>query len=124
VINRTGLEGQVEGGLLQGFGYALTEELVHNSEGRVLNPNFTDYRVPTSLDAPPTKVLFVETIDPNGPYGAKSVGEMALVPTAAAIANAIYDAVGIRLTRLPMTPERVLQALQEKRAHERTSQPA
>lgn len=113
VINPMSCEGQVEGGLMQGLGYALTEEYAFQ-DGKLLNPNFTDYRVPTSLDVPDLKVLFVETEDPNGPYGAKSVGEMAMVPTAAAIANAIYDAVGVRLTELPMTSERVLKALKAK----------
>lgn len=112
ILNRLTIEGQIEGGLVQGLGYALMEEF-RFQEGRLLNSNFTDYQIPTSLDIPEIEVLFVETEDPNTAYGAKSVGEMAMVPTAAAIANAIYDAIGIRLTELPMTPERVLAAIHE-----------
>jgi CO/xanthine dehydrogenase Mo-binding subunit len=113
ILNPTGFEGQIEGGLVQGMGYALIEDY-YFKDGRVMNPNYTDYRIPTSLDIPDLKVLSVETQDPNGPYGAKSVGEMAMVPTAPAIANALYNAVGIRMTELPMTPERVLKALKAK----------
>jgi len=109
-LNPRATRGQIEGGMIQGMGKALYEEYVFK-DGAILNPNFTDYRVPTILDVPPMKALLVETEDLNGPYGAKSVGELALVPTPAAIANAIYDAVGVRLTTLPMTPERVLEAL-------------
>jgi CO/xanthine dehydrogenase Mo-binding subunit len=114
VLNPMLCEGQIEGGVVQGMGKALYEEYVFK-DGGILNPNFTDYRVPTALDVPAIKVVFVETADPHGPYGAKSVGELALVPTPAAIANAIYDAVGVRLTTLPMTPERVLEALKQRR---------
>ncbi|MDP7346533.1 MAG: hypothetical protein QF690_05755, partial [Anaerolineales bacterium] len=83
-------------------------------EGRVLNPDFLDYRLFTSADMPRIETIIVETNDPQGPFGAKGVGEMGGTPTAAAIANAIYDAVGVRLTELPMTPERVLAALDKR----------
>jgi CO/xanthine dehydrogenase Mo-binding subunit len=106
-------EGQVEGGVVMGMAYALTEEYLFK-DGRVLNPNFTNYRVPTSLDVPDINVILLDNPDPNGPLGAKSIGEVAMVPVAPAIANAIYNAVGVRLTTLPMTPERVLKALKEK----------
>ena len=114
-INPIAVEGQIEGGAQMGLGYALTEEVIVK-EGRVMNPDFLDYRLYTAADMPEIETVIVETDDPQGPFGAKGVGEMGGTPTAAAIANAIYDAVGVRLTRLPMTPERVLQALDEKNA--------
>lgn len=113
-INPMAVEGQIEGGAQMGLGYALTEELIVK-EGRTLNPNFHDYRLFTAADMPHIETIVVETDDPQGPFGAKGVGEMGGTPTAAAIANAIYDAVGVRLTTLPMTPERVLKALDEAR---------
>lgn len=109
-INPMAVEGQIEGGAQMGLGYALTEEL-QVKDGRVLNPNLHDYRLFTLADMPDIESILVETDDPQGPFGAKGVGEMGGTPTAAAIANAIYDAVGVRLTTLPMTPERVLKAL-------------
>jgi len=109
-INPMAVEGQIEGGAQMGLGYALTEEVIVK-EGRVLNPDFLDYRLFTSADMPEIETIIIETDDPQGPFGAKGVGEMGGTPTAAAIANAIYDAVGLRLTQLPMTPERVLKAL-------------
>ncbi|MEK7310887.1 MAG: molybdopterin cofactor-binding domain-containing protein, partial [Chloroflexota bacterium] len=112
-INPMAVEGQIEGGAQMGLGYALTEEVIVK-EGRVLNPDFLDYRLFTSADMPEIETIIIETDDPQGPFGAKGVGEMGGTPTAAAIANAIYDAVGVRLTTVPMTPERVLKALDEK----------
>jgi len=87
-------------------------------EGQVLNPDFLDYRLFTAADMPKIETFIIETDDPDGPFGAKGVGEMGGTPTAAAIANAIYDAVGVRLTETPMTPERVLAALDKN--HERS----
>jgi CO/xanthine dehydrogenase Mo-binding subunit len=113
VINALAAEGQVEGGISQGLGYALTEGLVFEG-GRVGNPTLADYRLPTAVDALPIDISFVETIDPVGPYGAKSLGEVTLVPTAAAIANAIADAIGVRFRELPITPEKVLRALRAR----------
>jgi len=112
-INPMAVEGQIEGGAQMGLGYALTEEVIVK-DGRVLNPDFLDYRLFTSADMPEIETIIIETDDPQGPFGAKGVGEMGGTPTAAAIANAIYDAVGVRLTTVPMTPERVLKALDEK----------
>ncbi len=112
-INPMAVEGQIEGGAQMGLGYALTEEVVVK-DGRILNPDFLDYRLFTSADMPALESIIIETDDPQGPFGAKGVGEMGGTPTAAAIANAIYDAVGVRLTTLPMTPERVLTALLAK----------
>ncbi len=116
-INPMAVEGQIEGGAQMGLGYALTEEIIVK-DGKVLNPDFLDYRLFTSADMPEIETFIIETDDPDGPFGAKGVGEMGGTPTAAAIANAIYNAVGIRLTQLPMTPERVLAALDKKDAQE------
>jgi CO/xanthine dehydrogenase Mo-binding subunit len=112
-INPMLLEGQIYGAAAQGVGYALTERLILE-KGEVMNPNFRDYKLLTAKDEIPVEPVIIESIDEAGPYGAKGIGEPGLVPTAPAIANAIYDAVGIRLKKLPMTPERVLKALKEK----------
>jgi putative selenate reductase molybdopterin-binding subunit len=114
VINPMFAEGQVEGAILQGMGLALSEECVLR-DGRILNPNFTNYRIPTALDAPQIDIRFVGERDPNGPFGAKSIAEVSMVPVAPAIANAIYDATGVRFTSLPITPERILKALKSAR---------
>jgi xanthine dehydrogenase molybdenum-binding subunit len=109
-INPMLLEGQIEGGVLQGIGYALLEEVILR-DGRMANANFLDYRMPGPRDAPPIETVLVETNDPSGPFGAKGIGEPPIIPVAPAIANAIFDAVGVRLRQLPMTPERVWRAL-------------
>jgi xanthine dehydrogenase molybdenum-binding subunit len=116
VINQQTLKGQIYGALAQGVGYALYEE-VRSREGRVLNPSFTDYKIPTihELDFP-IELEFVETDDPRGPFGVKGVGEPGLVPTAPAIANAIADAIGVRIRDLPITPEKILAALRSAAA--------
>ena len=114
-INPMLLEGQVQGGVAQGIGWTLSEDMVVR-EGRVLNPNFLDYRIPGSKDVPRVVCDFVEPVDPRGPFGAKGIGEPALNPVPAAITNAVYDAIGIRFTSLPISPERVLAALREKAA--------
>ncbi|MBU0754290.1 MAG: xanthine dehydrogenase family protein molybdopterin-binding subunit [Planctomycetes bacterium] len=114
VINRLGIEGQVEGGIAQGLGFCLMEDLTLD-KGRVLNPNFTDYKIVSSTDLPRMNLFFIETIDPAGPYGAKGIGESPLIPLAAAIANAVYHATGVRIPELPMTPERVLSYLKKAR---------
>lgn len=112
IINLGGLEGQIEGGVTQGFGFALVEEMVY--EGGILaNGTMVDYKIPNILDVPPIEPHFVQKPDPAGPYGAKGVGEAVLVPTAPAIASAIYDAVGARITNLPITPDKVLNALKK-----------
>ncbi len=115
IINPLLAEGQVEGGVVQGIGYGLLEEIVR-SQGKVINGNFTDYRIPTIKDVPPISSLFVECPDPFGPFGAKGLGEIILAGTSPAIANALEDAVGIRLKELPFTPEKVLQALRKKQS--------
>jgi xanthine dehydrogenase molybdenum-binding subunit len=115
VLNRQTLLGQVYGGLAQGIGYALYEQ-VKTRDGRVLNPSFTDYKIPTIAELDfPIHVHFVETADDEGPFGAKGVGEPGMVPTAPALANAIYDAIGVRIRELPITPDKIVAALAEKR---------
>ena len=116
VINPLALEGQFEGGITMGVGQALTEALVYGPEGRVLNPSFLDYKLATALDAPLVATDPVEEPHSDGPFGAKGIGELCLIPTAAAIANAVYDAVGVRIRELPITPDRVRAALRQKQA--------
>ena len=112
-LNPMLLEGQITGGGAMGLGYALSEEMVYK-EGRLMNGSYLDYKMPTARDIPPVQAVIVETDEQDGPFGAKGIGEPGLVPTAPAIANAIYDAVGVRIKSLPMTPERVLAALKAK----------
>jgi len=101
IINPMAAEGQVHGGVHMGIGYALYEELVLE-QGRVVNASFADYHVPTALETPVVKAVFLENPDPAGPFGAKGIGETACIPTAAAIANAVYDATGRRVKKLPI----------------------
>ena len=111
-INPQMVEGQIQGGFVQGLGYALTEEMQWDESGRLTNPTLMDYKVPTALDTPiEINPIIVEHPEPSGPFGAKGVGEPGLIGTAASIANAVARATGKRLYRLPMTPERVLDAL-------------
>jgi CO/xanthine dehydrogenase Mo-binding subunit len=112
-INPLLVEGQIEGGLMQGMGYALLEE-VRQENGRPVKPDLEHYLVPTSADMPELVTIIVETDEPTGPMGAKGVGEAGLVPTAAAIANAVASATGVRVRDLPITPERLLKALKTK----------
>jgi CO/xanthine dehydrogenase Mo-binding subunit len=112
-INPTSVEGQIQGGIVQGLGYALYEQLIWDDDGRLSNPSFADYKVPGILDAPPTIVpIVLEDPDPTGPFGAKGVGEISLVGIAPAIANAVAAATGARVRQIPMTPERVLDGLE------------
>jgi xanthine dehydrogenase molybdenum-binding subunit len=114
VLNPPGLKGQIYGALAQGVGYALYEEL-KSKEGKIQNPDFRDYKLPRMHEMNfPIDLVFIETNDSFGPFGAKGVAEPGLVPTAPAIANAIYNAVGVRIRDLPITPEKVLTALQIK----------
>ena len=114
-INRTSVEGQMEGSLSMGVGEALFEEVKFDREGKILNANLGEYKIATSLDMPNVKSIIVESNEPNGPFGAKEVGEGAIMPTIPAILNAVYDAVGARINELPMTPERVFMAIQGKK---------
>ncbi len=113
VINPKLVEGQIEGGIVQGLGSALFEELILEN-GIPKNPSFVDYKIPTADDMPKMIINFVENPEETGPYGARGVGEPCMVPAAPAIANAVYDAIGIRIKSLPMTAEKVLKALKEK----------
>jgi len=110
VLNRLGIEGQIEGGIVMGQGYAITENLMVES-GVVRNPNFRDYKLVTAPEIPEMDVSFIETMDGEGPKGAKGVGEAPAICIAAAVANAIHNATGVRITALPFTPENVYRAL-------------
>jgi xanthine dehydrogenase molybdenum-binding subunit len=113
-INPMLVEGQMEGAISWGVGYALMEEL-KLEKGVVLNRDMHDFRIPTVRDMPRVETIIVETIDPQGPFGAKGMGDFGLSSVAPAIANAIYDAIGVRLKELPMTPERVFAAIQSEK---------
>jgi len=113
VLNPLGLAGQIEGGVVMGMGYALTEELIVE-KGRVLTLSFHDYKLPTACDIPEIHFYPIETLDKAGPYGAKGVGEAPLIPTPPAIANAVSDAIGVKIDGLPITPEKVLKAMKKK----------
>ena len=114
-INPLNCVAQIEGGLAMGIGAALHEELVIDDGGRVMNPSFLDYHLVTSLDLPKMETIIVECPDPNGPYGAKGLGEPGLAPTPAAIGNAVANALGTRIHELPLSPERVFWAIQKSR---------
>jgi xanthine dehydrogenase molybdenum-binding subunit len=112
-INPMLLDGQVYGGVMMGLGYALTEQVI-SEKGENMNPNFRDYKILTAKDVVPIEAPVLETYDEAGPFGAKGIGEPGCVPTAPAVANAIYDAIGVRIKDLPITPERILAAIREK----------
>jgi len=113
-IHPSYVEGQIQGGVAQGIGWALNEEYFYNQEGQMANPSFLDYRMPTSLDLPMIDTVIVEVANPGHPFGVRGVGEVCIVPPIAAVANAIYAAVGVRMSQLPMSPANVLEALWEK----------
>ena len=112
------VEGQMQGGAVQGIGWALNEEYVYDERGRLQNPGFLDYRIPVCSDVPMIDTVIVEVANPTHPYGVRGVGETPIVPPMAAIANAVADALGIRFTDLPMSPPRVLKALEDTRIPE------
>jgi CO/xanthine dehydrogenase Mo-binding subunit len=112
-LNPQSAEGQIHGAIAQGTGYALHEHLALDN-GRIVNGNLADYVIPNSLSFPSPRTTIVEGYEPHGPYGAKGASEAPISATAGAIANAIYDAVGVRITSLPITPEKVLDALRAK----------
>lgn len=115
-IHPSYVEGQIQGGVVQGIGWALTEGYFYNEDGSMANSTFLDYRMPTTLDLPMVDTVLVEVPNPSSPHGIRGVGEVPLVPTMAAVANAVYDAIGVRLGSLPMSPDRVLAAIQSKAA--------
>lgn len=114
-VNRMSVEGQMEGSVFMGLGEALFEEVKFDAKGNVINADLAEYKMPTALDMPPVQAIIVESNEPNGPFGAKEVGEGAIMPTIPAILNAVYDATGIRFDELPLTCERVYLALKKAR---------
>ncbi len=112
-VNPMAVEGQIEGGVVMASGYGLMEEILWNEQGHMLTTGLDTYLIPTALDAPRVTALIVEDPDPSGPFGAKGVGEPPAAMTAAALLNAIYDAVGVNLTSLPVTAEKVYAGLKE-----------
>jgi carbon-monoxide dehydrogenase large subunit len=114
-INPMACEGQIEGGVVQGIGTAIFEEVKYDDGGRMLNPNFRDYRVPTAADAPEIAPIIVEAAHEEGPFGAKGIGEMTLVSTPTAIGNAIFNATGIRIKDLPITQEKMFDLLKKRK---------
>ena len=117
-IHPSYVEGQMQGGVVQGIGWALNEEYFFDAQGRMQNSSFLDYRMPTSLDLPMINTVIVEAANPGHPYGVRGVGEVPIVPPMAAIANAISRALDVRLTHLPMSPAEVLEAFWEKNGKE------
>ena len=113
-INPMQAEGQVEGAVAQGLGYALCEEMVLDDAGRMVNPSFLDYKMFGAKDMPKLTTILVETEEPLGPYGAKSIAEVPINGVAPAVANAVFHAIGVRFRKLPIRPEDVLRALGEK----------
>jgi CO/xanthine dehydrogenase Mo-binding subunit len=113
-INPMATEGQIQGGVAQGLGWTLMENMA-TENGRITNPDFLDYVIPTVWDVPDITPILVEPIEPNGPYGAKGIGEPALNPVMSAVTNAIYNATGIRIKELPVTAEKMLAELKKKR---------
>ena len=109
------VEGQYQGGAAQGIGWALNEEYIYGEDGRLQNPGFLDYRIPVCSDLPMIDTQILEIPNPNHPYGVRGVGETSIVPPLAAIANAVSNAVGVRLTHIPMSPPRILSALDTKK---------
>jgi xanthine dehydrogenase molybdenum-binding subunit len=123
-IHPSYVEGQMQGGTAQGLGWALNEEYVYDRNGVLRNTGLLDYRMPTCLDLPMIETLVVEVANPAHPLGIRGVGEVSIVPPPAAAANAIYNAIGVRMKELPMSPPRILKALLEYRALEQGVQSA
>ena len=113
-IHPSYVEGQIQGGVVQGIGWALNEEYRFNADGRMENSSFLDYRMPTSLDLPMIGTVIVEVANPGHPFGVRGVGEVPIVPPMAAVANAIYHAIGVRMNKLPMSPDAILESLWAK----------
>jgi hypothetical protein len=110
-IHPSYIEGQIQGGVTQGIGWALNEEYIYDKDGRLENPGFLDYRVPVAPDVPMIDTVMVENANPRHPFGARGVGEVPIVPPMAAVANAINDAIGVRMRDLPMSPPRLRAAI-------------
>jgi putative selenate reductase molybdopterin-binding subunit len=114
LLNPNQCRGQAEGGVVQAIGWALTEKMVYDAHGRMVNPSFRNYRIPAFADAPRTQVFFADTYDAIGPFGAKSVGEGVFDPVAPALANALADATGVRFHTLPLAPDRIYREIGER----------
>ena len=110
IINPALASAQVHGGMAMGIGYALYEQMLYDSRGKLLNGNLLDYKIPTAMDIPELNAKFVETEDPTGPYGNKSLGEPPAIPVAAAIRNALLCATGVSVNQLPLNPPRLIKA--------------
>ena len=117
-IHPSYVEGQIQGGVVQGIGWALNEEYIYDEDGRLSNPGFLDYRVPVASDVPMIEPIVVEVPNPNHPFGVKGVGEVSICPPMAAVANAVADAIGRRMQELPMSPPKVLEALDHRNGRE------
>lgn len=113
-VHPTYVEGQYQGGAAQGIGWALNEEYIYGKDGRLQNPGFLDYRIPVCSDLPMIDTQILEIPNPNHPYGVRGVGETSIVPPLAAIANAVSNAAGVRMTHIPMSPPRILAAIESK----------
>jgi CO/xanthine dehydrogenase Mo-binding subunit len=113
-IHPSYVEGQIQGGAVQGIGWALNEEYFFNDQGQMMNSSFLDYRMPISLDLPMIDTVIVEVPNPGHPFGVRGTGEVPLVPPLAAIGNAIAHATGVRMNQLPMTPGVILESMWEK----------
>jgi putative selenate reductase molybdopterin-binding subunit len=112
-INPITASGQIEGGMTQALGYAHCEEMAYDEKGRMVNPAFGPYKIYRADEMPELEVILVQTVEPTGPFGAKAVAEIPKDGVAPAVGNAIYNATGVRIRRIPFTPERVWTALQE-----------
>ncbi|MGA9695218.1 MAG: molybdopterin cofactor-binding domain-containing protein, partial [Dehalococcoidales bacterium] len=115
-INRKSIEGQLEGSMCHGLSEALFEEMIFDGKGRLMNPTLGDYKIPTALDVPDMNAIIIESNEPNGPFGAKEVGEGCILPVVPAIINAIRDACGVVIMELPITSEKILKSLKAKEA--------
>ena len=122
-IHPSYVEGQMQGGVVQGIGWALNEEYFYDPAGVMRNASFLDYRMPTCLDVPMIETIIVEVPNPDHPYGVRGVGEVPICPPPAAIANAIYRAIGVRMRQLPMSPPRVLHEILARRRELGNGQP-
>jgi putative selenate reductase molybdopterin-binding subunit len=116
IINPITASGQVEGGMMQALGYGHCEEMAFDDQGRMLNPRFGPYKIYRADEVPELGVIFVETYEPTGPFGAKAVAEIPLDGAGPALANAVYDAVGVRILDAPLLPEKVWRALRAQAA--------
>ena len=113
-IHPSYVEGQLQGGAVQGIGWALNEEYYYNPDGEMANSSFLDYRMPTILDVPMIDTVMIEVPNPRHPFGLRGVGEAPIIPPLPAIANAVSHAIGVRMNTLPITPGAILEALETK----------